>query len=119
MSENRDYIVLNAVIIVIFLQSAPIADSRPSDQGSRANQWAADTAMVAGGATYCAFDDEVVENYIAAAQAKIAAEANDEVEVVVARIEFSHKYNAASSREPLGGCENFATLFVHEAAKLN
>lgn len=111
--------MLNAILIAIMLQAAPVAKEPPSSNTSRASQWAQDTAIVAGGATYCAFDTEVLENYIAAAQARIAAEAKDEVEIVVARIEFSHKYNAASSRAPLGGCENFAALFVHEAAKLN
>lgn len=86
---------------------------------SRAMQWASDTAHVAGGATYCAFDQEEVENYIASAQAKIAALAKDDVERVLAKVEFSNVYNVASSREPDVGCQNFAKLFAMEASKLN
>lgn len=86
---------------------------------SRALQWATDTGRVAGGATFCAMDVEVVEEYISIAQAKIAATANDNVDRVVARIEFGNIFNVASSQEPLGGCENFAQLFPQEARKLN
>ena len=86
---------------------------------SRALQWAADTGKVAGAATFCAMDTDVVEEYISIAQAKIAATANDNVDRVVARIEFGNIFNVASSQEPLGGCENFAQLFPQEARKLN
>lgn len=86
---------------------------------TRAMQWAADTAKVAGGAAFCALDIEIIEEYIAIAQAKIAATANDKVDRVVARIEFGNVYNVASSQEPLGGCENFTKLFPREASKLN
>ncbi len=86
---------------------------------SRALQWAVDTAKVAGAAAYCALDTDTVEEYIALAQGKIAATANDKVDRVVARIEFGNVYNVASSQEPTGGCEIFARLFPQEASKLN
>lgn len=86
---------------------------------SRAVQWAADTGKVAGAANFCALDADAVEDYIAVAQAKIAAIANDKVDRVVARIEFGNIYNVATSQEPLGGCKNFALIFPQEVRKLN
>lgn len=86
---------------------------------SRAMLWASDTAKVAGSASFCAMDVDVVEDYISRAQAKIAAIANDKIDRVVARIEFGNVYNVASSQVPVGGCANFAQLFPQESNKLN
>lgn len=92
---------------------------QPEEPKSRALSWAADTGRVAGAASFCALDTDTVEGYVALAQAKIAAIANDKVDRVVARIEFGNMFNVASSQEPVGGCENFAQLFPQEANKLN
>lgn len=86
---------------------------------SRAKQWATDTAMVAGGAKFCELDPEILEIYITSAQAKIASVATDDVDLVVAKVEFSHVFSVAVSRAPLGGCANFGKLFAHESAKLD
>lgn len=113
-------------ILVFALAAGPVYGQQVTKEaelaektGSRALQWAADTGKVAGGATYCAMDTNVIEEYISIAQAKIAATANDNVDRVVARIEFGNIFNVASSQEPLGGCENFAELFPQELRKLN
>lgn len=91
----------------------------PGQTASRALLWATDSGKVAGAASFCALDTDVVEDYISRAQVKIAAIANDKVDRVVARIEFGNVFNVASSQEPTGGCENFAQLFPQEANKLN
>lgn len=79
---------------------------------SRAEQWAEDTAKIAGAATFCNLDQEEIENYINRAHAKIAANANDEVDLVIARVHFSNTYNRASSVEPAEGCEAFTLYFA-------
>lgn len=79
---------------------------------SRAEQWAEDTAKVAGAATFCELDQEEIENYINRAHAKIAAHAKDEVDLVIARVHFSNIFNRASSVEPAEGCEAFILYFA-------
>lgn len=85
---------------------------------SPAQKWAEDTAKIAGGALYCSFEEDSVENYISRALAMIAAESDDDVEQVVARFHFSTILSKASASVPEGGCENFLIVFEAEFEKL-
>jgi len=85
---------------------------------SRATQWALETGRIAGGATYCTLDPEILETYILHAQAQIASEAHDDVDLVVARITFNNTLDTSSVKEPEGGCEGFGEVFTRELARL-
>jgi len=94
--------------------SLAVADAQeaPKVERTRAEQWAEDTAKIAGAATYCKLDQEEIENYINRAHAKIAANAKDEVDLVIARVHFSNIFSRASSIEPEEGCESFTAYFA-------
>ena len=94
--------------------SEPIEDSK-----SRAQVWAVETGEVAGAANFCKIDPELIESYITRAQARIASEAHDEVELVVARISFSNTMNTSSISEPAEGCEDFDERFARESLRLD
>jgi hypothetical protein len=72
---------------------------------------ARDSAIVAGGAKYCKFDDDLVEEYTAKAEARLSALAADEYEKVLARLEFKNILDAYSVRAPKLGCSEFQGIF--------
>jgi hypothetical protein len=86
---------------------------------SRAQIWAGETGVIAGGANFCKIDPELIESYISRAQARIASESRSDVELVVARITFSNTMNTSSISEPEGGCEDFADRFDRENIRLD
>ena len=104
-------------------QEKPPAQKKPdgleqNTEESRATQWALETGRIAGGATFCALDPEVLETYILHAQARIASEAHNDVDLVVARITFNNTLDTSSIKEPKGGCEGFDEVFTRELARL-
>jgi hypothetical protein len=78
---------------------------------------ARDAATIAGGARYCKADDELIEEYMAKADAQIAFRAKDDYEKVLARLEFKNVLAAMSAREPQEGCKAFVPKFAETVKK--
>ncbi len=74
-------------------------------------QLARDSAVIAGGARYCNFDPDDVEEFIARAEARLSSIARDDYEKVLARLEFKNILDAYTVRQPTGGCADFITVF--------
>ena len=74
-------------------------------------QLAHDSARMAGSATYCKADEELVDEYIGKMEGKIAALAKDDYQKVLASVEFKNIYTAMSAKEPEGGCLAFLPRF--------
>jgi len=75
---------------------------------------AAQAGEIAGGGYFCQVDGDLLDEFITLAYARIATEAVDKVDRVVAQLEFSNNYSAWSSRNPLGGCEAFREDFENK-----
>lgn len=74
-------------------------------------QLARDSAVMAGGARYCKFDPDEIEEFVARAEARLSVLARDDYEKVLARLEFKNILDAYSVREPAGGCTDFKSVF--------
>ena len=72
---------------------------------------ARDSAIVAGGAKYCKLDDDLVEEFIARAEARLSIMASDEYEKVLARLEFKNVLDAYTVRAPEKSCPDFSLIF--------
>lgn len=106
--------ILFATSLMLALQqNEPAPMPRPVEI-SEAQKWAKETGYVAGSAKFCKFEEDVVEHYISRAYAKIAHEATDKEDLIVARIDFSNSLNSASSQKPRNGCEAFKEVFKRE-----
>lgn len=86
-------------------------------QGVQANEQdllllARDAATIAGGARFCKADDDMIEEFIAKADANIAFRAKDDYEKVLARLEFKNVMAATSARAPKEGCDAFLPRFT-------
>ncbi len=103
----RVYFILITVLLLPVALPAFGQDTAKAD----ANQFAARTGAIAGAATFCKLEADLVENYIDRAQALIASQTDDDVGLVVARIGFTSSFNISSSKEPAGGCPRFAKEF--------
>ncbi len=66
---------------------------------------------VAGAARFCEVEDDLIEEYIAKTEAKLAVRAQDEYEKVLARLEFRNILVAASAKAPNEGCRTFISAF--------
>lgn len=72
---------------------------------------ARESAIVAGGARFCKYDPDDIEDFTAKAEAKLSAFAKDEYEKILARLEFKNLLDAYSVKEPQGGCGDFRLVF--------
>jgi len=73
---------------------------------------ARDSAIIAGGARFCKFDPDEIEDFTAKAEARLSSFAKDEYEKILARLEFKNILDAYTVKEPQGGCRNFRAAFV-------
>ncbi len=74
-------------------------------------QLAVEAGRFAGSAEYCNIDQDKVDNFISRILGRIAAQARDDTERALLRIEFKNQRTAASVKEPVAGCEVFAREF--------
>ena len=98
---------------------ATSAAGAEEDTRTQAAEWASRTGTIAGSATFCEMDEDVVEEYINKAQAKIASTTVDDLDLVAARIEFRNVYAASAARAPVEGCDQFARSFKRKLALLD
>ena len=75
-------------------------------------------ATTAGSAKYCKIRDDMAEQYISNAYARLNLLSNDDYEKVLARLEFKNLLAATSVREPEIGCEAFEQQFLDYMRKL-
>ena len=115
---KTNYIIYFATVASLWLAPSFAAISQ-EDMESVATRWANETGDIAGGATYCEFDVEILESYKTQSMARIAAEAVDDVDLVVSNIAFTNALAASAAKEPEGGCTAFAGFFSRSAARLN
>jgi hypothetical protein len=111
--------IIPSAIIAVLWTAQPIAAISQVDMESVATRWARETGDIAGGATFCEFDAEILESYKNRAMARIAAEAADDVDLVVSNIAFSNALAASAAKEPEGGCTAFTSFFNRSAARLD
>ncbi len=84
---------------------------------TKAVKTAALAGQVAGGGYYCKVDEEDLDNFITFVYSRLANEAVDKVDKVVAHLEFSNNYSAWSARAPEEGCQLFTQEFSHNLAE--
>lgn len=88
----------------------------PTLESAQANEQdllllAREAATIAGGARFCKADDDMIEEFMAKADANLAFRAKDDYEKVLARLEFKNILAATSVRAPVEGCEDFLPRF--------
>ncbi len=93
------------------LFAAAMAAAQASATPSPATAFARQAGAVAGAAIFCQIEEDKQEIFLDRAHAQITLAAHDEVDLVVARIAFSHQKNYASAIEPDVGCEEFSRQF--------
>ncbi|NVJ69843.1 MAG: hypothetical protein HWE08_05785 [Alphaproteobacteria bacterium] len=74
-------------------------------------QFARISATTAGGAQYCNADEDMIDEFIAKAEARLALLAKDEYEKVLGKLEFKNVLAGAAAREPQQGCDAFVKSF--------
>jgi len=73
--------------------------------------FARSSAKVAGGAQYCKADEDMIDEFIAKAEARLAILAKDDYEKVLGKLEFKNVLAGAAAREPEEGCDAFVAGF--------
>jgi len=69
------------------------------------------SAKIAGGAQYCKADEDMIDEFIARAEARLAVLAKDDYEKVLGKLEFKNVLAGAAAREPEEGCDSFVASF--------
>lgn len=79
---------------------------------------ATQTGQLAGAGYFCQVNNDALDDLITLSHARIALQAIDKVDRVVAQLEFSNNYSAWSSRPPEEGCEIFRQNFIKNIKSL-
>lgn len=108
MKQKPGFII---VLCALAILASPFGWAGAQEHEKAILALARDSAIVAGGSKYCKFDDDLVEEYIAKAEARLSILAADEYEKVLARLEFKNLLDAYSVREPDLGCSEFLSVF--------
>ncbi|GHF29775.1 hypothetical protein GCM10017044_26310 [Kordiimonas sediminis] len=69
-------------------------------------------AKIAGAARFCEYEEDLIEEYIIKTEARLAYLSKDTYEKVLTKIEFKNQLDAASGKEPSGGCAQFEKTFM-------
>ena len=116
-------IAISAITSSFALSGAAFAQAKIKEpiipQVTDALIWAQETGKLAGGATFCKIDPDVLEDYISRAHGKIAITANDEQDLIVSRVEFNNVKSRESIEEPVSGCKSFLVIFNRENARMD
>ncbi|NVJ98458.1 MAG: hypothetical protein HWE25_09915 [Alphaproteobacteria bacterium] len=73
--------------------------------------YARQSAIIAGGAQYCRADEDMIDEFVSKAEARIAYLAKDDYEKVLGKLEFKNVLAGASAKEPQKGCDAFVSDF--------
>lgn len=90
-------------------QEKPVGDIDMQER--RLIELAQTTAAIAGGARFCRFDTDDIEEFISKADARIVLLARDDYQKVLGRLEFKNILAATSARAPAVGCEKLSIQF--------
>ena len=112
-------VLFGVSLSVAVLSPAPVssasAQEKPvggmSTQERRIMELAKTTATIAGGARFCRFDPDDIEEFISKADARIVLLARDDYQKILGRLEFKNILAATSARAPASGCEKLAIQF--------
>ncbi len=102
---------LNTLLIATTFTGAAAYGTSAGAQEDRLLALARDSAIIAGGARYCRYDPDDIEDFTAKAEARISSLAKDEYEKILARLEFKNIVDAYTVKEPQGGCSDFRAVF--------
>ncbi|MFC3050749.1 hypothetical protein [Kordiimonas pumila] len=69
------------------------------------------SGTMAGGAQFCMAEEDTLEEYIGAVEARIALLAKDDYEKIFGRLEFKNTFAVSSATEPSSGCEQHMRAF--------
>ena len=83
-----------------------------TEEAGAAAQFAVQAAGIAGAALNCKFDNELVDEYISLAQARIAKLAKDKEKNVLAKMDFTNTLVIAAIRAPEISCKDFNLKFL-------
>lgn len=124
MSETmRDFrILLISTFACLLAGGAPAA--QPAGEGAAPHrspllQLARELGRAAGNAEFCAYDEDVVEDFIARALARLAKETKDQALLAGGRIEFNSHAAHGRASGPDEGCEAFSLTFAAMKRQLN
>ena len=112
---------MKKTIFITFLfatASAPAAGQFLKQTETDAIKTGGQSGQIAGGGYFCQMDGDELDDFITMAHARIATQAVDKVDRVVAQLEFSNNYSAWSARPPEEGCELFLQKFSQKFADL-
>ncbi|TNE65222.1 MAG: hypothetical protein EP335_05900 [Alphaproteobacteria bacterium] len=112
MNHNRK-IVSAALFAACFLAAPSYADEAQDTMMAVARE----AATYAGAARFCAVDEDLVDEFIAKAEARLRMMAKDDYERVLGQVEFKNIMTAASAKEPTGGCDAFIPRFEDAVKK--
>lgn len=105
------FLLISATIsLAVSAQDAPKLLPQ-SAQEQRLMQMARQSGMIAGGAEYCRLDGDDIDTFVSRAYAQIAVQSRDNIQKILARLEFKNLKVAASGKQPEGGCDKLITQF--------
>lgn len=73
---------------------------------------ARELGRVAGNAEFCGYDEEIIEDFIVRAFARLAREAKDDILLAGGRVEFNSHAAFGRARGPEEPCESYAITFA-------
>jgi len=98
------------IAVAVFITST-VSSIAATAQEDRLLALARESAIIAGGARFCRFDPDDIEEFTAKAEARLSSFAKDEYEKILARLEFKNILDAYTVKEPQGGCRDFRLIF--------
>jgi len=109
--KKTPFIYIAYIALAAALLATPAESQILKETKTEAIKIATQAGEIAGGGYYCKVDEDILDEFIIMAYARIASEAIDKVDRVVAQLEFSNNYSAWSARAPKEGCETFKDNF--------
>lgn len=103
---------MRTFIAILFLSILSVSNAYAVQNENDPMVAARSLATTAGSAKYCKIRDDIVEQYISNAYARLALLSKDDYEKVLARLEFKNLLAATSVREPKNGCKAFEKQFL-------
>ncbi len=113
---KKTYLIYSTLAALVL--ATPAEGQILKETKTEAIKMAALAGEIAGGGFYCQVDEDALDDFIALAHARIANEAVDKVDRVVAQLEFSNNYSGWSARPPKDGCEAFRASFDNKFGQI-
>lgn len=119
---TRRPLLLGAALLAAGLAAAPVS-AQPAYGPSQFEispliSLARELGRAAGNAEFCAFEEELVEDFIVRALARLSREAGDEILFAGGRVEFNSHAAFGRARGPEESCESYAIAFARYRSAL-